>query len=327
VIALSRSLARQFRVFLRCCWQPPGPREPPLLRLQVGPQGLELAARQHECTLLYRQAGSFSPEALILRADLLADIEGKDGMVNLAAIGDGKGEACWNDGGVPRVQPFDLVSPDKMPELPVPPARFKALVPGFLPALAEAARTTARDGVRFALMRIQLQGRNAVGRTVAEAGGEAVYEALCLRAGFCSPLPHSSYSGHGSTSRRGWDERAWDRDSGRSDWRDAYDDDDDDEPRYDDDPEPASSQQNEPRAGRWGRAMAAGLQAAAWWLRRRPGQVSLLAALAVGAVAGLAVLAGHVSGVASVVMSALGLAYLLDLMRSASTLFGRDTNP
>jgi hypothetical protein len=163
---------------------------------------------------------------------------------------------------------------------------------------------------------------NAVGRTMAEA----VYEALRPRAGPGYPLPHSSYSGRGSTSRRDWEERAWDRDSGRSDWRDAYDDDYDD-PRYDDDPEPASSRQDEPRTGRWGRAVAAGLQAAAWWLRRHPGRVSLLAALAVGAVAGLAVLAGHVSGVASVVMSALGLAYLLDLMRSASTLFGRDAHP
>ena len=52
--------------------------------------------------------------------------------------------------------------------------------------------------------------------------------------------------------------------------------------------------------------------------------VWLAAALAVGAVAGFAVLAGHASGVASVVMSALGLAYLLDLMRSASALFGRN---
>jgi hypothetical protein len=49
--------------------------------------------------------------------------------------------------------------------------------------------------------------------------------------------------------------------------------------------------------------------------------------LGVGAVAGLAVLAGPVSGVASVVMSALVLAYLLDLMRSASALFGRDITP
>jgi hypothetical protein len=39
--------------------------------------------------------------------------------------------------------------------------------------------------------------------------------------------------------------------------------------------------------------------------------------LAVGAVAGLAVRAVPVSGVAGVVASALGLAYLLDLMHSA----------
>jgi len=165
---------------------------------------------------------------------------------------------------------------------------------------------------------------NAVGRTMAEAVGEAVYEALSPRA---HAWPQASYSGHGASSRRDWEERAWDRDSGRSDWRDAYEYDDYDDPRFDDDSEPASSQQNEPGTGRWGRAGAAGLQAAAWWLRRHPSRVSLLAALAVGAVAGLAVLAGHVSGVASVVMSALGLAYLLDLMRSASSLFGRDAHP
>jgi hypothetical protein len=46
--------------------------------------------------------------------------------------------------------------------------------------------------------------------------------------------------------------------------------------------------------------------------------------VAVGALAGLAVLVGPVSGIASVVMSALGLAYLLDLMRVAGSLFGRN---
>jgi hypothetical protein len=55
--------------------------------------------------------------------------------------------------------------------------------------------------------------------------------------------------------------------------------------------------------------------------------VSLLAALTVGAVTGLAVLVGHGGGIASVVMSALGLAYLLDLMRLAGSLFGRDSRP
>ena len=180
MIALPRSLARQFRVFLRRCLQPPGPREPPLLRLQVGPRGLELAARQQECTLRYRQVGSFPPEALVFRADLLADIEGKDGMVTLAAIGEDKGEARWNDGGVPRVRPFDVLPPDKMPELPEPSARLKPLEPSFLPALAEAARTTARDGVRFAMTRIQMQGRR--GQLVATDGRQ-----LLVQGGFALP--------------------------------------------------------------------------------------------------------------------------------------------
>ena len=68
--------------------------------------------------------------------------------------------------------------------------------------------------------------------------------------------------------------------------------------------------------------MAAGLHAAAWWLRRHPGEVSLLTALTVGALAGLAVLAGPVSGIAGLLVSALGLDSLLELVRSASTLLG-----
>jgi hypothetical protein len=67
---------------------------------------------------------------------------------------------------------------------------------------------------------------------------------------------------------------------------------------------------------------ASGLPAAAWWLRQHPGQVSLLATLTVGAVAGLAVLVAHISGVGVLVVSALSLAYWLDLVRSASTLLG-----
>ncbi len=171
---------------------------------------------------------------------------------------------------------------------------------------------------------------NAVGRTVAEAVGEAVYDALCPRDGSFRSLPPSSSSyGHAATPRRAWEESDWPRDAARSPWRDPYGYDDYAEARYDDDPEgeDTSSLADEPRVRRWRRALAAGLQAASWWLRRHPGQVSLVAALAVGCAAGLTVLAGHVSGIASVVLSALGLAYLLDLMRSANSLLGRDVTP
>jgi hypothetical protein len=168
---------------------------------------------------------------------------------------------------------------------------------------------------------------NAVGRSVAEAVGEAVYEALSACDGPHHPLSHAAYAGREAIRPRAWDEPGWERDVARSNWRDSYDDDDSDDPRYGDDRGPISSPRDETRAGRWGRAVAAGLQAAAWWLRRHPGRLSLLAALAVGAVAGLTVLAGHVSGIAGVVTSALGLIYLLDLMRSVGALFGHDLTP
>jgi hypothetical protein len=127
----------------------------------------------------------------------------------------------------------------------------------------------------------------AVGRTVAEAVGEAVFDAL---APFVEPSGYSY----------------------------AYDTYDDADSGY------SSSLRDEPRSRRRRRAMAAGLQAAAWWLRRHSGQVSLMAALAVGTVAGLAVLASHVSALATLMMSALGLAYLLDLVRLSRSLLDGD---
>ncbi|HEY7328497.1 MAG TPA: hypothetical protein VH592_12690 [Gemmataceae bacterium] len=167
---------------------------------------------------------------------------------------------------------------------------------------------------------------NAVGRTVAEAVGEAVYDTL---APYADPSAPESRYYHRATdrsvrTRQDWDDPAWRRPGDSSPWRDPYADDNYDEPRYDDgaEAEDRSSLRDAPQARRWRRAMAAGLQAAAWWLQRHPGQLSLLVALAVGSVAGLAVLAGPVSGVATLVMSALGLAYLLDLVRLSSALLG-----
>ncbi len=179
MITLPRSLARQFRVLLRRSLQPPGPRDPPAVRLRAGREGLEMATRQPECALLYRQPGSLPAETLVFPADVLTDIEAKAGSVTLAVTSDGQGEACWDDGGVPRRRPFGTVVPDKLPEMP---ARWQAVEPAFLPALAEAARTTARDGIRYALTRIQLRGRS--GQLVATDGRQ-----LLVQGGFALPWP------------------------------------------------------------------------------------------------------------------------------------------
>src|SRR4029077_13582982 len=77
-----------------------------------------------------------------------------------------------------------------------------------------------------------------------------------------------------------------------------------------------------PHGGRLSRALAAGCQAAAWWLRRRPGPLSVLAALGVGLAAALAALFGGPAG-AGVAGTALALLALADTARSGAALAAR----
>src|SRR5437588_357108 len=85
-----------------------------------------------------------------------------------------------------------------------------------------------------------------------------------------------------------------------------------------DPPSPAAA----PRGGRLCRALAAGCQAAGWWLRRRPGPLPLLTALGVGLAAGLAALVSGPAG-AGVAGAALALLALADAARSGADLAAR----
>jgi hypothetical protein len=112
--------------------------------------------------------------------------------------------------------------------------------------------------------------------------------------------------------------------------RDPYERDDDDEldedrqRRYADaDPDAAADLSGATqRQGNWSRAVAAGCQAAAWWLRRHPGPFALVAAAGVGVAAGVARLVSSplVAGAAAAAASALGLLALADAARSATEL-------
>jgi hypothetical protein len=132
--------------------------------------------------IVYQQPGKWARETLFFPADVLADIEGKDGSATLETTGEGKGEARWDDAGSPRVRPFDSVKPERMPEVPAMPAHFQPIEPAFLQALAEATRTTARDRVHYALTRLQLRGRR--GQLIATDGRQ-----LLLQVGFSLPWP------------------------------------------------------------------------------------------------------------------------------------------
>src|SRR5205814_5312153 len=70
--------------------------------------------------------------------------------------------------------------PDRVPPFPEPVARTAELPATFLGAFAEAVRTAARDGGRFALTRVQLRGK--AGQVVATDGKQ-----LLVQGGF--PFP------------------------------------------------------------------------------------------------------------------------------------------
>src|SRR5439155_22935796 len=86
--------------------------------------------------------------------------EGRTGTpVTLEQVAPGKGQARWEDGGVPRSCDFDTVTTDSVPPFPETPGELSPQPPDFLSALGEAARTVAREWARYAVSRVLLRGR------------------------------------------------------------------------------------------------------------------------------------------------------------------------
>ena len=168
----------------------------------------------------------------------------------------------------------------------------------------------------------------AVGRAVADAVREAVETLLdtppesATRPSYHSPPPGRQSTGlwGGSASSTWPSEREEYGDAGGTP-RQPYDDEllsGEEEDRY-----PADPVEQPPRSRprRWGVALAAGLKAAAWWLGRRPGKNSVLAAAAVGVATGVAALFGSPLAATVVGMAGSGLALLsvASTVRSGAT--------
>jgi hypothetical protein len=156
----------------------------------------------------------------------------------------------------------------------------------------------------------------AVGRTVAEAVREAVHAVLAEPAGLPAFLPAPSRSP--SRPPPLWedpDDRSWPDDRDADDDRLAEDEDLDDAG-----PPESAPQVSSPSPLR--RALAVACRAAAWWLDRHPGRLSLAAAVGVGVVAGVAALVTGptLAGASGVAASALALLALVDAVRSGTAL-------
>jgi hypothetical protein len=184
--------------------------------------------------------------------------------------------------------------------------------------------------LRAALERLAGEVRAAVARAVGQAAAEAVREALRVildgpadRPGYHEP-PYDQEGTWGEPRRPTWPAtRAHDFYARDLDEQDRDEDPDDEHVRRYPGPtvgapsdEPAISR----RQGAWARAVAAGCQAAAWWLRRYPGPSAL--AVGLGLAAGVAALASSplVAGASAAAASALVVLALTDAALCAAGL-------
>jgi hypothetical protein len=93
-------------------------------------------------------------------------------------------------------------------------------------------------------------------------------------------------------------------------------------------PSPEQASERPPRKSPWGRALAAGCQAAAWWLIQHPGPISVLTALAVGLAAGLAALLSESTAAAGIGLAGLAvtLLALVDAARCGASVLDADAS-
>jgi hypothetical protein len=200
------------------------------------------------------------------------------------------------------------------------------------PARRALAGHLARLGGTLASLAAEVREAvsRAVSRSVADVVREAVHAALDGSDAGRQSLPPPRHEPRYSSSSWHQSGSSWSRDADDVSGRDDpyWSDEDYGRPRYvtPDDLENEDTPQADSRPGAWGRAIAAGCQAASWWLRGRPGPLSLPVALALGLAAGLVALlseplAAAALALAGLVVTVLGLR---DAARSGAALADPD---
>ena len=175
MIALPRADVRRFRAVARRCTSTGRPRGPaPPVRLTAQGDSVTLAAHVGEVVVaLNCSATKPSRGSLTLSMADLEQFEGTGaGVVTLELVRRSAVTAHWDEGGTPRTaeiapQTSELAWPEE-------PERLVPLPSEFLAALHEAGRSTSRDPGKYAVQRIQLQGK--AGRLIGTDGKQALVQ-------------------------------------------------------------------------------------------------------------------------------------------------------
>lgn len=174
MIVFTRAVAQSFRVlFARCVvGRLRGPAPPVVIQIRGGERILAATTSAGGILTHTSPAPKETDELLVLPASVLAEVEGgTDEAVALDRQSKLRGIVKWHGGTKPRTLPVELILPGKQHDLPALPLLKPAPVK-ILTALHECGRSAARENGRYALSRVQLQGRQ--GRVIGTDGKVAL---------------------------------------------------------------------------------------------------------------------------------------------------------
>jgi len=183
MILFTRVEARDFQaLFARCvAGRPRGPAPP--VAIQIKAETRVITATTHDGVTLTHTSRALKErdDFVLLPASVLTEVEGStDEVVAVERQSKLLAVVRWHGGSKPRTLPVGLILPGKQHEIPSSP-ELSPVSEKLLPALHECGRSAARENGRFALSRVQLQGRG--GRVVGTDGKIAL-----LATGFTFPF-------------------------------------------------------------------------------------------------------------------------------------------
>jgi hypothetical protein len=182
LIAIPRSLARQFRAVLRRCGSRQDFSRDPMVLASSSGEGLALECVLHEAALRLDHPGKQEEGSIAFPASTLAQIEGRgDDEVTLEEISPEKGRAVWSEAGSTIIREFRPAPAERRAEFPRAPTSMISLGGDVLRALCDASQTAAQQQTARALDRVLLSG--STGRMIATDGRQ-----LLIQDGFSFPF-------------------------------------------------------------------------------------------------------------------------------------------
>jgi hypothetical protein len=155
MIVIPRGLARSFRAAARKCQNARNRSPAPAALVKVGDGRLHLSCRLDGVAIRFSvPQESQEPERVLVPMAILDGVEGAPVEISVSGR---MGTARWESRGGPQSSTFEAEEgDDQWPSLP---EEMHPAAPAFLAALHECGRTAAREASRYALHRIQVNGK------------------------------------------------------------------------------------------------------------------------------------------------------------------------